>query len=323
MSGPALVGVAVGLVVVSAATVVLWLDRRGRGSLIRTGGVALLAGTAVAGLGASGVRDLAWSWGEYEAASALLAAVWVAGLAMGLAVAGLLGWLEAPVEGVALGAVAGAAAGAGLAVAVDQPEVVTLAALQVGWQTAAGALVGGGVSLAGLQPVAWSRIAGGAGALAGGWVLGGGLLWGQSIASHGLAGQPLLAVGAGLLAVAAVVAVAALAHRCEAGILLRELTEEVGFGIIPPAVAQVVTRLPSRLRAHWWPRADERRWLAATLTQLALCKHRLRRGRGPKTTLDGLQIGRIRTRLRVSWGSHPAGGDEGPSGAPPAKGRSL
>jgi len=146
----------------------------------------------------------------------------------------------------------------------------------------------------------------------GGWLLCAALLLGQRAVGDDLAEKPLLPVGAGLLAVAAIAAVAALAHHLEANILLRELTEEVGFGVIPGAVAQAVARLPSRLRAYWWPQTDERRWLAATLTELALRKHRLRREGGPTSTLDGLQVGRIRTRLRASLGGGAVSGDGDP-----------
>ncbi len=312
MSGQAFAGAATGLGVVGVATAVLWLDRRGRESMIRTGCVAALAASAVVGLGASGASKVTWWVGEHEAATAVMAAMWVAGLVVALGLAGFLGWLDAPLEGVVLGAVAGAAAGAGLEVATGHPEPLVLAPLRVGWQTVAGAVVGGGMSVAGVQRFGAARIAGGTGAWLAGWVLCGALLLGQRVAGEGFAEQPLLAGAAGLLAMAAVVAVAALAHRIEAGILGRELTEEVGFGVIPGAVAQAVARLPSRLRAHWWPQTDERRWLAATLTELALRKHRLRREGSPTSTLDGLQVGRLRTRLRASLAGGAVSGEGDP-----------
>ncbi len=311
MNVQALAGVAMGLSVVGAATVALWLDRRGRESVIRTGCVAMLAASVVLLVGQSRAKDLIWSFSWDEAVSAGMAAVWLAGLAAALGLAVLLGWIEAPVEGVVLGAVAGAAAGAGLGVAAGEPESFALAPLRVGWLMAAGALVGGGVSLAGLQRFVAARIGGGTGALMAGWGVCGGLLLGQREAGDGLAEHPLLAGAAGLLAIATTAAFAALAHRIEAGILLRELSEEAKFGIIPIAVAQAVARFPSRLRAGWWPRADERRWLSVTLTELALRKHRLRRGSSAAAGLDGLQVGRIRTRLRTSLASGGAGGEEG------------
>ena len=312
MSGPAVASGAIGVLVAGAAAAALGLDRRGRASVIRVGGVAALAATVVFLVGGGGGENLPWSNGEDAAASAVLAAAWLAGAAAALGLAGLSSWMEAPVEGVALGAVAGAAAGATLGVAAGAPQSPGLAALRVGWLMAVGACMGGGESLAGLQRSAAARIAGWTTALVAGWVLCAGLLLGERVFGGVIAGHAVPAAAAGLAAVAAAAAVALLAYRRETRILLRELTEEVSFGVIPSPVAQAVARLPTRLAGAWWPHADERRWLAATLTELALRKHRLRRRGNPAAALDGLQIGRIRTRLRRSFTGGEAGDSEEP-----------
>lgn len=305
-----ILGGAVGLLVVGAATVLLWLDRRGRTALVRTSSMAVAAVAVTVALGRGGVRGMMALAGEAETTSAVVAAVWLAGLAAALGLAGFLGWTDAPLEGVTLGAVAGAAAGVALGHAVGESASLVLASLRVGWQTATGACVGGWASLAGLQRSRVGRVGIGAGALLVGWVLCGALLLGQLQAGTYIVQHPLLAAAIGVLAAVAVTGVAVLGHHVEARILMRELAEEARFGIIPAPMAEAVARIGSRLRAEWWPRADERRWLAGTLTELALRKHRLCRKSSGAADLDGLHIGRIRARVRACFGAGGGRSDE-------------
>lgn len=309
MSGAGLLAGAVGLLVLGAATTMLWLDRRGQQSALRTASGAAVAWLVTAVLERRVGQDVMNSTWEPQALSAVDAAMWLGGVATALVVAWFLGWASAPLEGVALGAVVGASAAVALGVAASEPAALVLAPLRVGWQTAVGACVGGGVSLAGLQRSRTRRVGLGTGAFLAGWLLCAALLLGQRVTADRLAENTLLIAAAGVLAAAAIAALARLGNHIEARILSRELDEEARFGVIPAAVAVAVARLGSRLRADWWPHAEERRWLSATLTELALRKHRVRGAGGGVAALDGLHIGRIRTRVRKSLIGGGAGDD--------------
>ena len=204
-----------------------------------------------------------------------------------------------PLDGTLLGAAGGAAAGtaAGLMIvragAAPQPADA-LAVLLAG----AGALaaLGAGVGRARLD----ARPAAAAGWLALGAAVGAATLapwllrpetWGRPAATAlvvaRFAGPPLVVLGAALLAA-----------RFERRVFERELGEEVGNGILPGEVALVVASYRRRLRSSWWPRGDERRALVALLRRLAFRKQQLRGLHGDRLHLAGLEVGRMRDRVR-------------------------
>lgn len=290
-------GAAVVAGVLLTATAMLWLDRQGAKAVLRTGATALAAALVTLTL-ARGAKGFFAGAGEFWAAGVVMAGIWLAGLALVLGLAGLAGWTDLPLDGVLLGAVAGAAAAMTCTSALGESSRGVMVALGVGWLAGIGAWIGGGVSLAALQASLLGRVGAGAAAVAGGWVASGSLLGGALAAEELLSRQPLLAVGGGLGAVVAAAGAVLWGQRLEARVLLQELTEEAGYGTLPAALVVAVAHLGSRWRRAWWPRSDERRWLAATLSELAIRKHRLRGRASGSSGLDGLHVGRIRARVR-------------------------
>lgn len=295
--------------VLVAASSLLWLDRRGAKAVLRTGAVAVAAALVTLAV-AQGGEDLFEGPGESWVAGFLLAGIFMTGLAVALGLAGLAGWTDLPLDGVILGAVAGAAAALACSSALGEDSTGVMVALGVGWLGGAGAWVGGGVSLAALQPSPIGRVGAGAAVVALGWLGSGGLLAGMLAADELLPWSPALAAGGGLGALVAAAGAVIWGQRMEARILLQELTEEAGYGTLPAALVDAVAYLGSRWRRAWWPRSDERRWLAATLSELAIRKYRLRGRAGGSSGLDGLHVGRIRARVRTCFDGNSGDLDE-------------
>ena len=293
MSPAAVLALACGLTAMIAAYVALWLDYPPREPLLPLAIVVVAGGVlgpavlaAAARLGALSPRG--------AAALAVLAPLGLAliGLAAARALAG-------PLEGALLGTAGGAAAGAVtvlwfahsgyLSAATDAlPAVVTC--------TGAAAVLGAGVGRA--------RLAGRP-AVAGALLLLGIVLAGTTAAPWlaGLAGVPAkgeTALAAARLAVPLVALVAALllAGRFERRVFERELGEEVANGILPGEVVFVVASYPRRIRSAWWPRGDERRALVGLLRRLAFRKQQLHHLEGDRLHLAGLEVGRVRDRVR-------------------------
>jgi len=155
--------------------------------------------------------------------------------------------------------------------------------------------------MAALQTSLLGRVGAGAAMLVGGWIGGGSLLAGILAAEEVLSRQAVLAAAGGLGAMVAAAGAVIWGQRLEARIFLQELTEEAGYGTLPAALVAAVAHLGSRWRRAWWPRSDERRWLAATLSELAIRKYRLRGRVGGSSGLDGLHVGRIRARVRTCF----------------------
>lgn len=300
MTHDVLLGVAVAAGVLLVATAFFWLDRYGRKAMLRTGAVAVTATLVTLALVQGGGAVFAGA-GVWAAASMVVAGIWLVGLGVALGLAGLVAWTDLPLDGVVLGAVAGAAAGLGCAPALGEPSEGVMVPLLVGWLGAMGAWVGGGLSLAGLRSPLGRRVGAGAAAVVGGWLGGSSLLAGSVAAAELFFGQPALVAGGGLGAAVAAAGAVLWGQRKEAGILMQELTEEAGYGTLPVAVVTAVTQLGSRWRGDWWPQTDERLWLTATLSELAVRKHRLRSRVGGPSGLDGLHVGRIRGRVRACF----------------------
>ena len=86
--------------------------------------------------------------------------------------------------------------------------------------------------------------------------------------------------------------------RSEQRILGRELAEEVELDVVPAWVAEVIPYYRRRVRSEWWPSRRERTVLARLLTRLAFRKHAVRRLPEEASRLAGLEVVRLRQRIR-------------------------
>ena len=292
------------------AALVWWLDRHGSEPLPRLVAAAALA--CVAG----GV----WGWGQRQSWFATWpraeltagGAVALAGDAAVLCLAGIvIGALLLAVgrscltEGPSSGALAGAACGGALALGWsaaapligvvlrpgELPVRVTLLLLQVG------AWTGLGVGFARLTlrwPYRALRVAGGLMVAVAGCVAALAALSCDAAA----AGRPWCAVAImTALAVLAALAVPA-GFRIEGRIVARQLAEEVSYGVVPPELAKVAVSPLRRASRRWWPRRDERRAVSRLLVDLAFWKQRLVGLDEDRSRLYGLEVGRLRQRVR-------------------------
>lgn len=204
-----------------------------------------------------------------------------------------------PLDCAVLGAAGGAAAGAAAVLALARSG----AAPAVG--DALGALLGCGSALAALGAGAGRARLVRRPAVAVGWLALGAAAAAASLApwlarSRGWAttASTALDVARLLVPLLALVGAVVLGARFERRVFERELGEEVANGILPGEVAFVVASYPRRLRSAWWPRGDERRALVALLRRLAFRKQQLRGLRGDRLHLAGLEVGRMRDRVR-------------------------
>lgn len=216
------------------------------------------------------------------------------------------GHLDCPLDGL----VYGVAAGSGLAASslVAATWVAQGASLEswlgVTSLTSAGAAVGLGAGWARLRPSGWpqvgpvlSGLAGGAAALLASPASAAVLRW---TGAHRTGWVWSVGVGtAVLLPVAVASALAWLLLRLERRLLERGLEEEAGFGVVPAWLPARAARLWRRADASWWPRRDERLVLNRLLLELALKKGRVVALGPAAARLYGLEVGRIRHRLRV------------------------
>lgn len=302
MSTPELASLAVGLSALLGATAVLWRDRLGGQAALRSVAVASVAALAPVPLAGARGGMLTALEPEPLALGITMAGAWLIGVMAAWVLAALLGWVAAPVEGAVLGALAGAGAGVALAVGGGGGLPAGGIAVAAYWQAAVGAAMGGGLAQAGLRPLPLLRV----GLALAAWCGGGGLGGGVSLLYYRwapwLERSSTLTLGLAALGLAAVAgAVVWLGVRPETALLRRELAEEVGFGVVPAAVAMAVTNWRSRWRGDWWSRADERRALTATLVELSIRKARLRGGSPAGAVFDSLAVGRLRSRLRRSF----------------------
>lgn len=167
--------------------------------------------------------------------------------------------------------------------------------LTAGVHVLASSALGAGLGMARVSRRSWSRAA---------WATVGLFL---AISIHG--GWNILvstiAPGAGRTALAAIVGPLYLVYglcfflmvSVEHRILVRQLTDEVRMGVLPPWTAAVIPFYRRRIRSNWWPLRRERIVISRLLTKLAFRKEALA-GRDPSKCLDGLEIVRMRERIK-------------------------
>jgi protease PrsW len=98
-----------------------------------------------------------------------------------------------------------------------------------------------------------------------------------------------------------VVLLAALLHG-EHRILQVQLSEEVKLGVLPVWVADVLPFYRRRVRGAWWSERSERTVIARLVTRLAFRKHALRHLPADEARLAGLEVMRLRQRIRSALG---------------------
>jgi len=94
-----------------------------------------------------------------------------------------------------------------------------------------------------------------------------------------------------------IVLLAVLLHG-EHRILQVQLAEEVELGVLPGWVGEVLPFYRRRIRSTWWPERRERTVIARLVTRLAFRKHALRHLPEDEARLAGLEVVRLRQRLR-------------------------
>ncbi len=290
MSGPVVVAVALAGLAPGAAHLVLWLDRCGGEAVWRLlGAVAWGAGT---GLGLALVlrphaTAVAADWTVAAGAAAALAAVVVMQI-------GLL--RLAPGEGALDGVAHGLAAGAGLGLLGNGVPAGAAAPATVAAALAAGAVAGAGVGLAALEPRALRKIA----VLLPGALLATAVLVAVRVVldAPGALGEARTVAAATAAGVLLAVAVTIAAASADSRLLRRELAEEASLGVLPGWAAAVAPSYRRRIGAAWWPDADERRAVNRLLLRLAVRKRRIERLDESRGRVAGLEVGRMRDRLR-------------------------
>ena len=85
-------------------------------------------------------------------------------------------------------------------------------------------------------------------------------------------------------------------------ILQTQLDEEIELGVLPAWVGQVIPFYRRRIRSTWWPQRKERTVLARLVTRLAFRKHALRHLPEEEARLAGLEVMRLRQRIRSALG---------------------
>ncbi len=290
MIGSLLVGVSLACLAVVAAYIALWLDRCGREAAWRLLG-AVAWGVVTGGVWSAVLRPQA---AALVPARATTAAALAASAAAAVLLIGLL--RLAPGEGLLDGVAHGVAAGAGLGLlGGGLPPGATFAAM-VGAALTAGAVAGVGTGLAALEPRLPRKL-----------VV---LIPAAALSAAVLVGVPVLlalpgarddvrvtaaaaAAGAVLAALVAIAAGAGDGH-----VLRRELSEEAALGVLPEWAAALAPSYRRRIRAAWWADADERRAVNRLLLRLAVRKRRIERLDESRGRVAGLEVGRMRDRLR-------------------------
>jgi RsiW-degrading membrane proteinase PrsW (M82 family) len=90
--------------------------------------------------------------------------------------------------------------------------------------------------------------------------------------------------------------------RSEQRIIQRQLAEEVELQVVPSWVCEVIPFYRRRIRSEWWPTRRERTVLARLMTRLAFRKHAVERLPQEEADLAGLEVVRLRQRIRAMLG---------------------
>lgn len=122
-----------------------------------------------------------------------------------------------------------------------------------------------------------------------------------AIVGRDLRGTALMAVTVLALYLCYVLLLAVLLHG-EHRILRVQLAEEVELGVLPAWVGEVMPFYRRRVRRGWWPVRRERTVIARLVTRLAFRKHALRHLPEDEARLAGLEVVRLRQRLRSALG---------------------
>ncbi|MGD8440314.1 MAG: PrsW family intramembrane metalloprotease [Holophagae bacterium] len=279
-----------------------------------------------------------FAWGALAAPVLAVVCCSALGPGLGVSMSSLAGWLGPLVEEIAKalgiglvillsrefdnptdGVVYGTAAGLGFAATenlvytivgaqatpIDGTLVVVLVrtALAAGIHAVSSATLGGCLGFAYLSRRSLDRFAWGLAGLSGAVLIHGGwnvllLRLGDASATTAPARWLIVVVALYALYVVAL----ALFLRSEQRILGTELSEEVELDVVPAWVAEVIPYYRRRIRSEWWPSRRERTVLARLLTRLAFRKHAVRRLPKGEAELAGLEVMRLRQRVRVMLG---------------------
>ncbi len=109
-----------------------------------------------------------------------------------------------------------------------------------------------------------------------------------------------------LLATSVVLLALACGLWAEARVLFPQLLEEVGFGLMPPWVAEKGARFWRRFSRRWAARRDERQAMVRLVVRLAACKAYLA-GKGKHHSTAAVELGRLRERARRLFTETEAG----------------
>lgn len=91
-------------------------------------------------------------------------------------------------------------------------------------------------------------------------------------------------------------------------ILVRQLSEEVGLGVLPAWAGRVIPYYRRRVKADWWPSRQERIVISRLLTRLAFRKHALE-ARGDSANIEGLEVVRLRAKIQGILGMPGTAGE--------------
>jgi hypothetical protein len=99
--------------------------------------------------------------------------------------------------------------------------------------------------------------------------------------------------------------------RFEQRLVRRRLEEEAAFGVLPAWLPPLAASPVRRSNPTWWPRRDERQTLNRLLCELAIKKERVTALDADAARVYGLEVGRLRQRLRTLLDPAWAPGTEG------------
>lgn len=291
-----------------------WLDRYDREPVSMVV-VAYLCGAVLAPLMVAGVESvldscfesssLDWRWLVFGIAPIAIEIPKAIGLFLVLI---LTRTFDSPTDGFVYGAAVGSGfavtgplvmgIGAGLGPGATPPEagVVGLALWMIGFQVLTSSVLGACLGVGRLSRSWNRRCAWGLIGLAGAVLVHGALSWvGMYFASGPVTGQQWALI---LLMYLAIVAVVGIILLAEGRVLKRQLSEEIGLGVLPPWTAQVIPSYWRRVRSDWWASRRERTVISRLLTRLAFRKEALISPRASGTDLEGLEIVRLRERIQ-------------------------